>query len=59
MSGYCEDFPACGHTRLDPCDGVVILTAEEATEAYYCDACGYSHPGACDDDYMEEDDDDE
>jgi hypothetical protein len=34
----------------------VSLTAEEATETYYCADCGYFHPGVCRDDYMEEDD---
>lgn len=55
-SGYCVDYPCCGHSPSDPCDGVVILTAEEATETYYCDLCGYSHPGVCRDDYLEEND---
>lgn len=48
MSGYCEDYPACGHTRLDPCDGVVIYDAGEWAEANYCDLCGWSHVGSCD-----------
>ena len=60
---YCEDYPCCGHTRLDPCpneDGSpapVVMTAEEAAEAFYCDQCGYSHRGNCDqyDDDEEED----
>lgn len=55
MSNYCEDYPCCGHTRLDPCpneDGSpapVAMTAEEAAEHYYCDICGYSHTGSCED----------
>ena len=51
--GYCEDYPACGHTDQDPCPGrgPQAMTAEEAAEAYYCDRCGYSHLGPCPDDY--------
>lgn len=38
---YCEDYPCCGHTPLDPCDGV-------STEPPpYCDRCGYNHYGEC------------
>lgn len=34
---YCEDYPCCGHTPGDPCDGVV------PAEPWYCDECGISH----------------
>jgi hypothetical protein len=49
VSGYCEDYPSCGHTRLDPCPGQsVAYTAGEWAEANYCDWCGWSHVGSCD-----------
>jgi hypothetical protein len=45
---YCEDYPCCGHTRLDPCPGEpVVMTAEEFEEANYCDDCGFAHLGLC------------
>ena len=47
---YCEDYPCCGHTRLDPCPGMaVVMTHGEWAEAYYCDRCGGSHYGDCTD----------
>lgn len=49
---YCEDFPCCGHRPEDPCDGVLVLS-----EPPYCDACGYSHLGACDQEVDEPDED--
>lgn len=57
----CEDFPCCGHTDGDPCPGQgVVMTAEEAADAYWCDRCGWSHTGGCvEDDFDEEDDEDE
>lgn len=55
--GYCEDYPACGHTNSDPCDGVVVQTGAEWAHDNYCDSCGYSHLGVCRDDYDEEPDD--
>lgn len=57
MYGYCEDYPCCGHTDLDPCPGrgSVAMTGEQAAEAYYCDDCGFSHVGACDDRYWDDD----
>lgn len=34
---YCEDYPCCGHTDGDPCDGVTVR------EPWYCDECGGYH----------------
>lgn len=48
MASYCEDYPCCGHTRLDPCPGQeVVMTQDEWNEANYCDDCGFSHSGPC------------
>lgn len=56
---YCEDYPCCGHTPSDPCDGVVVITSD-MMDSYYCDDCGCNHVGDCagDDDYDEWDDSD-
>jgi len=56
----CEDYPCCGHTRLDPCPGqAVVMTNAEALEHYWCDDCGFSHFSPCHEEYEEEDDDDD
>jgi hypothetical protein len=55
---YCEDYPCCGHTPSDPCDGVSYVTYSE-----YCDVCGFKHmPDQCpmddepdEDDYVDDD----
>lgn len=39
MANYCEDYPCCGHTDLDPCPSRGV----PATEPWYCDYCGYNH----------------
>lgn len=41
---YCEDYPCCGHTNLDPCSGATTGSPD------YCDICGYRHFGDCGDD---------
>lgn len=55
---YCEDYPCCGHTDLDPCPGRAVVS-----EAWYCDDCGgYHHSLYCpveDWDDADLDDDDE
>jgi hypothetical protein len=50
----CEDYPCCGHTDLDPCDGNVI------SEPWYCDDCGGYHFSLyCPDGQWDEDDEPE
>lgn len=39
---YCEDFPCCGHTDMDPCPGRSVVM-----EPWYCDDCGVMHYGEC------------
>jgi hypothetical protein len=58
MMSYCEDYPCCGHTPSDPCNGAVV------TEPWYCDECGIYHMYPADSDYIRdihdpEDDDEE
>ena len=54
----CEDYPCCGHTRLDPCPGdAVVMSHGEWQEAYWCDQCGFSHQGDCPDDLDDLDED--
>lgn len=43
MTGYCEDYPCCGHTDSDPCPG----RGAPVDEAWYCDDCGMDHRGLC------------
>lgn len=39
---YCEDYPCCGHTDLDPCPGRSVIQ-----EPWYCDECGIHHINEC------------
>ena len=50
---YCEDYPCCGHTPGDPCDGSFVM------EPWYCDECGFHHVTlTCPaEDWWDEDDD--
>lgn len=41
--GYCEDYPCCGHTNLDPCPG----RGSGVQEPWYCDTCGVNHINEC------------
>ena len=56
--GYCEDYPCCGHTPDDPCDGTGYVSAEQMLEnpAKYHLGCDHE-TGCCD--YEREDDDEE
>lgn len=40
MYGYCEDYPACGHTDADPCPD-----RDTISEPWWCDDCGRNHYG--------------
>lgn len=34
---YCEDYPCCGHTPQDPCDGVGYVSAEDYYQHFSAD----------------------
>jgi len=52
---YCEDYPCCGHTDLDPCPGRSVIS-----EPWYCDDCGTHHyTDYCTQDYLDDEDEDD